>query len=153
MWKKTKYEKYSINEKGEVKNELNGKVLKSSISGSSGYWRVTLYVDGKSIPVEIHRLLAETYLEYDPNKKLVVDHIDDNPLNNELSNLRWVTQSENIKKATKRQHTQLTDEQKNIIIDEYKTGRYSLVSITTHFNKLWGFSIGRQRYTRIIRGL
>lgn len=46
----------------------------------------------KSVPV--HRLVAEAFIP-NPENKPQVDHIDTNPSNNFLSNLRWVTELEN----------------------------------------------------------
>ena len=42
----------------------------------------------------LHRLIAETFIE-NPLNKPQVNHIDNNGLNNNLSNLEWVTNSEN----------------------------------------------------------
>lgn len=45
-------------------------------------------------PYYVHRLVAETFIP-NPENKPCVDHIDRNPANNHVDNLRWVTYSEN----------------------------------------------------------
>lgn len=44
--------------------------------------------------VKIHRLVAEAYIP-NPNNLPIVMHLDDNPLNNIVSNLKWGTYKEN----------------------------------------------------------
>ena len=56
-----------------------------------GYYVVSL--DGKKYL--LHRLLAEAFIP-NPEGKPEIDHIDGNPLNNDLSNLRWATHKENL---------------------------------------------------------
>ena len=63
---------------------------------SSGYLHVQLYIDGKSFTKLIHQLVAEAFIE-NPDNKPDVNHIDGNKLNNNVSNLEWVTKSENIR--------------------------------------------------------
>lgn len=62
------------------------------------YLHVSLCKDGKPIKKPIHRLMAETFLEKPPNAQCV-RHLDDNPLNNYLSNLAWGTYSDNLRDA------------------------------------------------------
>lgn len=67
-------------------------------SSTRGYAQVTLITNGIQSQHLVHRLVAETFLD-----KLVgkteVNHIDGDKKNNHVSNLEWVTGSENMKHA------------------------------------------------------
>ena len=57
--------------------------IKKQRIGTSGYYMVDLKVDRKSKTFRVHKLVAMTFLNHTPNKyKEVVDHIDNNKLNN-----------------------------------------------------------------------
>ena len=85
--------KYWISNLGNIKNIH--KKLKPYVSGS--YYGIKL-VDGKDRDsVLIHRLVASYFVENEkPDEYNVVDHIDNNKLNNRYDNLRWTTQSGNM---------------------------------------------------------
>ena len=80
-----------ISSTGLVKN-LKGRIRKLTIS-KYGYLRVGL--KGGSITIPVHRLVANAFVS-GKEDNLVVNHIDGNKLNNDASNLEWVTQSYNV---------------------------------------------------------
>ena len=94
IWKKIKQNKnYSINELGEIRNDITGKLKKTFIGKKNGYKTVDLWENNKATKYTIHRLLAENFIP-NPENKPTVDHKDGNRLNNSLDNLRWATYSE-----------------------------------------------------------
>ncbi len=93
------YSRYSIDESGIVKNKSRNYILKPRNSGYGAYLTVALINNrGERKTKFIHRLVAETYIPRIDNK-LIVNHIDGNKYNNHVSNLEWVTVSENIQHA------------------------------------------------------
>lgn len=89
--------------KGRVGNYVfrNEKILIPDTS--TGYCRVTFK---KQHPV--HRLVAIAFIP-NPNNLPEVNHIDENKLNNDISNLEWVTHRENIRHSlTKKSKTKIT---------------------------------------------
>jgi len=69
----------------------NGKILKCRTP--DGYKLVSLSVNGKVKTFAIHQLVAMAFLNHIPNRyELVVDHINDNKLDNRVENLQIVTQ-------------------------------------------------------------
>lgn len=69
------------------------KPLRLSSCGS-GYQKVVLRKDGQSSNVMIHRIVASAFLP-NPEHKDEVNHKDGDKSNNSVSNLEWVTRSEN----------------------------------------------------------
>lgn len=67
-----------------------GKVLKPTVN-SSGYLHLGL---GKGVYQYVHRLVAQEFLP-NPDNLPEVNHEDGDKRNNEVTNLRWVTPSEN----------------------------------------------------------
>ena len=92
---------YTINENGIIKNTLTGKIRKPTLS-SIGYYLIDLYNKDMKKKFYLHRLIAEYFVHNpDPVNKIYVNHIDGDKTNNKISNLEWVTPSENIIHAYK----------------------------------------------------
>jgi hypothetical protein len=91
-WKKVpNFNKYEASDLGNIRR-INGKVLKQ-INNGTNYMCVCLCENGKAKRLYVHRIVAWTFLN--ELELPEVNHIDGNRQNNSLSNLEWVTRSEN----------------------------------------------------------
>lgn len=107
-----KYSNYKINEDGIVISRNNVK-LKNIIR--HGYKEVSLISDdGKRSNFKIHRLVAMTFIN-NPNKCDIVNHIDENKLNNNVKNLEWCNHKQNITHSQGKKVNQINMETNKII--------------------------------------
>ena len=102
MWKKFIYEgietDYSVSTEGEVRKDTTNYIL--SQSSQQDYKFVTLLINGQQKRMRVHRMVAMTFIE-NPDNKPYVNHINGIRYDNNVENLEWVTQSENIQHAVK----------------------------------------------------
>lgn len=98
----------------------------------------------------VHRLVAIAFIE-NPNNKPEINHIDGNPSNNEVSNLEWVTASENLKHSYKigirQPNRKIPDCKINEIKKLYQSGNYTQWKIANIF------SVNQSVISTIINGL
>lgn len=102
-WKPVKdYEGYyEVSSDGDIRRIKGGKGAKLGVflrgkTGNSGYHEVCLAKEGKHSWKLAHRLVAEAFLG---ESDLHVNHKNCDKLDNRLSNLEYVTQSENMRHA------------------------------------------------------
>lgn len=88
---------YKISNYGRVKSLYHNRIVKGG-KYPNGYKYVALSKDHVKHPILIHRLVAIAFIN-NPDSLPVVNHIDGNKQNNQVNNLEWVTQSDNLKHA------------------------------------------------------
>lgn len=88
---------YQISNLGQVKSLKFGKerIMKQKTT-CHGYKAISLSINGENKEFPIHRLVAQAFID-NPYNKPVINHKDCNKTNNNVDNLEWCTQQENIK--------------------------------------------------------
>lgn len=99
IWKDIKgYEGlYQVSNFGNVKSLKCDIILKPNLT-RKGYLITSLCKNKIRKAYSIHRLVAKSFIPNIENKPQV-NHIDGNKQNNKVTNLEWVTNSENMKHA------------------------------------------------------
>jgi hypothetical protein len=82
---------YEISKTGKVRNIKTGKILHTY---NNRYDYVCLWKNNFKKNIYIHRLIAMLFIP-NPKNYPCVDHIDNNKTNNDISNLRWCSYSQN----------------------------------------------------------
>lgn len=93
QWKVIEGFDYSVSSLGNVRNDKRNKPKVGF--NNHGYIRIQLSKEGKQSKCYLHRLVALAFIP-NPLNKSDVDHIDGQKQNNNVSNLRWATHSENL---------------------------------------------------------
>lgn len=137
---------YSVSNRGRIRRDLAyggtraGRFCKINLS-SDPYPRVGLCKNGKVKTFRVHVLMGQTFLKT-KEKGLEINHEDGNKHNNYLSNLSYVTKSQNkihgyetglILRGEKCSFSKLTEKDVLKIRLMYKTGGYTLLDLAVFF--------------------
>ena len=141
------YDRFEVSNTGQLRNAQTGHIYKLCIS-KTGYWQVCVSLGSRQNKkvFKIHKAIAETFIN-NPENKPFVNHIDGNKLNNNINNLEWVTNQENVIHAHKmglthplkgEQHrfSKLTEEDVRYIRTHYipKDETYGCKALAKKFN-------------------
>ena len=88
---------YQVNELGEV-FDRSGRKRRLTTNRQTGYVYLPLRRGGATLQRYVHRLVAEAFIP-NPDEKPEVNHINGDKTDNRVTNLEWVTHSENISHA------------------------------------------------------
>lgn len=93
------FSNYCITKDGRVFSKNVNKFITQQMS-HNGYLCVSMIGDdGVRYRKKLHRILMQTFKPLDNYDGMFVNHIDCNKTNNNLSNLEWVTSSQNMQHA------------------------------------------------------
>lgn len=138
---KDNFNHYFIENDGKIYNSKMS-LIKPVINKNNGYYQVVLRNKAagvKATAFYVHRLVAETYIE-NPNNLPVVNHIDFNKLNNNVSNLEWCTIKENVhhynaSKEFERQKFDKINSNKKLV--QSGINHYRIYKNIKYISKLW----------------
>lgn len=83
------FNKYTISPTGNIINDTTGAVVSTRIKGK--YNVATVYDDnGKQRMILVGRAIASTFYGRPPTPEHTADHVDRNPCNDTLRNIRWL---------------------------------------------------------------
>ena len=127
-------------------------------SNNVTYHRVTFCINGKTSRYKVHRLVASTFIP-NPENKPHINHIDNNPSNNYVSNLEWCTRKENAQhcwnegrslhavQSAGRANRKLT---KNQIVEIFQLKKDNPKLSNSKIGKQ--FEVGREVIRRLLKG-
>lgn len=84
---------------GEIRHKKRPTPLKPGTM-KSGHKYVNIRVDGRQVSFTVHRVVLETFIGDRPDR-MECRHLDGDPANNRLENLKWDTRAENTKDRTR----------------------------------------------------
>lgn len=94
------YYTYEVSDKGRVRND-RGEILKPTFNKGNGYYYISLHYNGKATTYSLHKLVALTFVKNpDSTKYTVINHKDEDKMNNCADNLEWCTYKYNANYGT-----------------------------------------------------
>lgn len=135
----TAFPNYEVSNCGRVRNIKTGRVLKPGTQ-NFGHKNVLLCISGQIFDCSVHRLVLQTFVGPCP-QGMECRHLDGNPANNHVDNLKWGTHKENMQDTIRHGHqvnnsganhprAKLTWEQ----VEEIRSSELSRCALAKRFN-------------------
>jgi hypothetical protein len=127
------YSNYKINKSGQIINKYN---YLMNYTINNGYYLLELTSDDKTCKMfRVNRLVGLTFID-NPNNYNIINHIDENKLNNNVDNLQWCNHKQNIAHSYGKKVNQI-DIKTNKIIKTFNT----INDAFRELNKTYGANI------------
>ena len=117
------YPKYLINPRGDIYIKSEYRLMAKNVN-TSGYYKVHLTNENGAKQNVLHRLIALNFIP-NPRNYQVINHIDGNRLNNDVSNLEWCSYAYNSQtENTTIKFSQIKYKKWYSVVD-YENGKYT----------------------------
>lgn len=155
LWKTIKnYPNYEISNLGKIKSKsrlvkrknnrnyiIQEKILKQYLT--KGYYRVSLFANGKIVHKLVHRLMAEVFIP-NPNNLPEINHKNEIKTDNRVENLEWCSSKYNCNYGTR--NKRINEKNKKTINQYDLNGNYiktweSAKEASLSLNKINGAAI------------
>lgn len=123
--------RFEVSTMGRLRNAKNKKIY-SLHAGRNDYLQICTTICGVYKNIRVHRCVAETFLP-NPFELEIVNHIDGNKRNNQVSNLEWCSREYNYEHALDME-----------LIDPINTWRFASDS---HYGQYRGSNNGMSKLT------
>lgn len=96
--------KYEVSDKGNIRNTQTKKPLATySNNRGKGYRKTKIHdTTGTRRSLYVHQLVAYYFIGKNNSRFIDVDHIDNNPNNNAVDNLQYLSHGDNVRKNYKK---------------------------------------------------
>lgn len=148
--------------KRKVKNKNGYRIIEETIlkkqMNNKGYYIINLRKNSSHTFKLVHRLVGVVFLK-NKNNYPIINHIDGNKLNNNVSNLEWCTYNHNIKEAYRLKLNKYTNlinfknkpkkvlqyDKNNNFINEFNSIREASRITNVCYNSIWLNCCGKQK--------